>query len=104
MAYKLPPKDPDAVLDYVFDWAALTNGTGSSDWLAAGETIDSYTVTVAADDDIVIDSDSATDGDTSVTVWLSGGTVGNVQRVTCHVVTSAGREDDRSILIPIQER
>ena len=37
-------KDPDAVLDYKFDWAALTNGSGSSDWLQAGETLSSHTI------------------------------------------------------------
>ena len=32
-------KDPDAKLDYPFDWRAKTNGHGDSDWLAPNETI-----------------------------------------------------------------
>lgn len=85
-------KDPDAVLDYGFDW---------SDWLAAGETIVS-SAWAADSSDITIDSD--TFGDTSATVWLSGGTVGTEYKLTNHIVTSAGREDDRTIVIKAKER
>jgi hypothetical protein len=46
--FKTFTKDPDAVLDYKFDWAAETNGSGPSDWLASNETISSYVVTAAA--------------------------------------------------------
>ena len=95
-------KDPDAVLDYKFDWAASTNGSGSSDWLASGETISSHTIT--ADSGITVDSSSVTDTNTSVTVWLSGGTVNNDYEITCRVVTSDSRTDDRTITIKVQER
>lgn len=95
-------KDPQAVLDYVFDWKASTNGTGASDWLATGETIASHTVT--ADTGLTVDSSSLTDSDTSVTVWLSGGTVNTHYKVICHIVTSAGREDDRTISIRVVHR
>jgi len=84
-------KDPEAVLDYTFDW---------SDWLATGETISSYTVTVPTG--ITKDSDSQADG--VVTVWLSGGTAGTNYRVECKIVTSAGRTDERSIWIKAVER
>jgi hypothetical protein len=93
-------KDPDAVLDFRWDWRALTNGTGSSDWLADGETISSYTVTVPSG--ITLDSDSEADG--AVTAWLSGGVAGEDYDVTCSIVTSAGREDDRTITIRVKER
>ncbi len=97
-------KDPDAVLDYKFDWAASTNGSGSSDWLdtANAETISSHTIT--AETGLTVDSSSITDSDTSVTVWLSGGTVGEKYSVTCHVVTSASREDDRTVTIIMRQR
>lgn len=84
-------KDPEAVLDYVFDW------TG---WLADGETIQSRTVTAEAG--ITKDSDSHADG--VVTVWLSGGTVETTYRVECKVTTSAGRTDERSIFVRVRER
>lgn len=95
-------KDPDAVLDYKFDWAALTNGSGDSDWLDSGETISSHTVTVEAG--LTKDSDSATDTNTSVTVWLSGGTVDTDYDVSCEIVTSDSRTDERTITIRVRER
>lgn len=95
-------KDPASVLDWKFDWAALTNGSGSSDWLASGETISSRTVTAATG--ITVDSSSITDTNTSVTVWLSGGTVGQEYTVTCKIVTSASRTDERTITIQVQDR
>lgn len=101
-------KDPDAVLDYKVDFAPETNGRigALSDWLQPGETLSSHTVT--ADSGITVDSSSLTDTDTSVTVWLSGGTVGatstTVYSVVVHVVTSAGREDDRTFRVEMAER
>jgi len=84
-------KDPDAVLDYQWDWAA---------WLETGETITAGTVTATSG--LTIDSQTA--ATTDVTAWLSGGTAGQVYPVTCHVTTSAGRVDDRTILIHVEER
>lgn len=84
-------KDPDAVLDYQWDW---------SDWLAVGEVITS--AVVAPDTGIVLDSQSNTN--TSVTAWISGGTVDEGYRVVCSIVTSESREDDRSIYLICRER
>ena len=95
-------KDPNAVLDYKFDWKALANGNGNSNWLADGETISTKTVTVAAG--LTNNSDSLTDTNTSVTVWLSGGTVGVDYSVACKIVTSAGRTDERTVTIRIAQR
>lgn len=95
-------KDPDAVLDWKFDWKALTNGSGPENWLETGETIVSHTVTVASG--LTLDSSTLTDTNTSVTVWLSGGTAGRRYTATCHIVTSAGRADDRTIEIYMIER
>lgn len=95
-------KDPDARLDYKWDWAALTNGTGTENWLDAGETIDSHTVTATTG--ITVDSSTATDADTSVVAWLSGGTTNQDYTVTCHIVTTDGREDDRTFTIRCRQR
>lgn len=84
-------KDPDAELDYQFNW---------SDWLGVGETISSASFT--ADAGLTVDSTGH--DDTVATIWVSGGTAGNVYRVTCHIVTSATRADDRSINIRVMER
>ena len=104
MATSTFTKDPSEVLDYVFDWAPLTNGrTGAiSDWLTSGETIVSRTIT--AETGITVDSSSITDSNTSVTVWLSGGTAGENYIVTCTIVTSAGRTAERSIKVLARDR
>lgn len=95
-------KDPDAVLDWKFDWAALTNGSGSEDWLRDGETISTHTVTVATG--LTKDSSSLADTNTSVIVWLSGGTVNTKYAVTCQIVTTVGRTDERTIYIQVMDR
>lgn len=84
-------KDPDAVLDWVWDW---------SEWLDEGEVIStsSFTATVG----LVVDSSTQTTK--TATVWLSGGTTKQVYRVTNRISTSSGRIDDRSITIRVTER
>ena len=82
--------DPDAVLDYKWDWSAMY----------PDDTITSHTVTAAAG--ITVDSSEAIG--MAVTAWLSGGSVGQSYTVTCHIATAAGREDDRTIGIIVQER
>lgn len=84
-------KDPDAVLDWEIDWSA---------WLDTGETI--VTSTWIVPDGLTQDSDSSTG--TTATVWLAGGTVGTRYTVTNRITTSAGRTDDRSIRISVQDR
>ena len=97
-------KDPDAVLDYKFDWKASTNGTdgATSDWLGTSETISSHTITAATG--LTVDSSSLTDTNTSVTVWLSGGTDQTDYTVACKIVTSAGRTDERTVTIYVRNR
>ncbi|MBV2138574.1 MAG: hypothetical protein KUF79_17340 [Candidatus Thiodiazotropha sp. (ex Ctena orbiculata)] len=76
-------RDADSLLDWVFDWSA---------WLEA-DTIQSYTI--AADPGITVDNDSH--DDTTVTIWLSGGTPGADYEVTVSVTTASGRADDRTV-------
>lgn len=83
-------KDPDAVLDYEFDW---------SQWLDVGETISTRLVTVTG---VTLDSSSNTT--TTVTAWVSGGTVGTTGTVACRITTSQGRTDERSISLTIRNR
>ncbi len=84
-------KDPDATLDYHFDW---------SDWLASGETISSEVITVPSG--ITLDSSSETSG--VITVWLSGGTAGAYYLVACKITTSATRIDERTMRIIVKTR
>jgi len=82
-------KDPDAVLDYSVDWTAwLDTDTISSSGWSSPEGLTVVDTTFVA---------------TSATVWLSGGTVGHRYRITNHIVTAAGRENDRTISIRVQE-
>ena len=84
-------KDPQAVLDYVFDW---------SDWLQDGETISSLVVTVGAG--ITKDSNSESAG--IVTIWLSGGTHGSDYLVACKITTNLERTDERTMNIRCRDR
>lgn len=93
-------KDPDARLDYAWDWSA---------WLVESETIIDHDVTAVSGgmtvdepDGVAIDGTDEDDG--IVTAWVSGGITGTSARLTCHVVTSDGREDDRTRTITIRER
>lgn len=84
-------KDPDAVLDYKWDW---------SSWLQGGETISSSVFTVTAG--LTVNSTSNTT--TTATVWLAGGTAGLVYSVGNRITTSLGRTDERTVQIRVQER
>ena len=66
-------KAPNAVLDYGFNWRPE-----GEEWLEEDETITSYVITVPTG--IVKESDSESDG--VVTVWLSGGTVGQNYKIS----------------------
>ena len=91
MAARDHKKDPDAVLDWVWDW---------NEWLDDGETISNSQFIVSVG--ITVDSESNTTK--TSTVWLSGGTAGQVYQVTNRIATSGGRTDDRSITIRVVER
>lgn len=84
-------KDPDAVLDWVWDW---------NEWLDDGETISTSTFIPS----VGINVDSTSNTTKTATVWLSGGTAGQVYQVTNRITTSSGRTDDRSITIRVTER
>lgn len=85
-------KDPDATLDYGWDWAA-------EDWLGT-DTIVSSEWTVP--DGITKEDESNTD--TKTVVWLSGGTLTETYKVTNRITTSGGRTDDRSFSLFITQR
>lgn len=91
-------KDPDATLDYAFDWTA---------WLAlnADQIVDAE---FEVDPSLTVVQSSF--DTTSAVVWLSGGikpaTGLNKLRVTCRITTNntPARIDDRSIYLKIIER
>ncbi len=84
-------KDPDATLDYKVDWTA---------WLTDGETITDVSWEVPEGL-----TQGVTSGDgVSATIWLSGGTLGSRPGVVCHITTTAGRSDDRTLPFLIIDR
>lgn len=84
--------DPNAKLDYSWSWTA---------WLAAGETITSQTVTGPVG--VTITGVVQTGG--VVTAWVvAPGPFTDVVRIVCHIVTSAGREDDRTAKLTVTDR
>jgi hypothetical protein len=91
MSNSLFTHDPQAVLDYQYDWSA---------WLPNGDSIVAHTVTVPTG--LTVDSSTATS--TAVTAWISGGTLGSYYDVVCHIVTADGREDDRTLQLKCEER
>lgn len=86
-----PYKDPDATLDYKWDWTA---------WLAAAETIDTVTWIVP---DGITEGDT-THTDSTATIWLSGGTLGESYEITCRITTNQDRIDDRTRRIRVSSR
>ena len=84
-------KDPDATLDFGFDW---------SDWLARGETITDSQWGV----DTGINLELSENTTKATKVWLSGGTVGETYEAVNRVTTSAGRIDDRTLSVRVRER
>lgn len=78
-------KRPNAVLDYTLDW---------SDFLDT-DTIATATWTV----DAGLTKDSSSNTTTTSTVWLSGGTEGEVYAGVGKIVTAAGRTDERTFII-----
>lgn len=85
------PKDPAAFLDYAWDWSA---------WLSEGETITEFSVTPPAG----LTVEETTESQGRVTAWVSGGTAGRYYPLVCQITTSAGRTDERTIILMVEER
>jgi hypothetical protein len=102
--------DPDATLDIEWDFAPKTNGQrrARSDYLETGETIASITVTASANLTIADGTGTlpapAIAGGNRVVAWVVQPSTVEVHYATCSIVTSAGREDDRTIEIRVREK
>lgn len=90
-------KDPNAVLDYPFDW---TEYLAPLDDAIVSATFILETPLTADDARQVL----SPDGRIAV-VWVeAGGVAGKTYRVTCRITTAEGRIDDRSIFLKIKEK
>lgn len=89
MAYK---KDPNATLDYSFDWTAYL--------LPITDTIANVSFIASAGITVVSQSNTPT----VATAFVSGGVMGATETLTCRIVTAGGRTDDRTIDLKIVTR
>lgn len=96
MAFPKFPKDPDALLDFTFDWDDYL--TEMTDTIASVEFI--------AEAGITINEAQTGDGfiGTKTTVWLEEGTAGEPYNVIHRITTTDGRIDDRTMTIDVKEK
>lgn len=91
-------KDPNAELDYTFDWAPwltpISDTIASVSWI-----LNDGTVIVGG---IALESQANTA--TTATAVISGGVVDTTELLTCRITTTGGRIDDRSIELRILNR
>ena len=87
------PKDPNAVLDYVFDWTK---------WLASHTPVDEIASHSTSQVGVTVASSSRSGA--LVTVWISGGTLNQPASVTCRIVTTGGRTEDQTLHFVMRER
>ena len=86
--------DPNAVLDYTFNWTA---------WLVpVGDKITSidFVVTNSVNANVIAQYFS----DTHATAWIQGGVAGEKITLRCRINTLEGRTDDRTGYLKVKER
>lgn len=86
-------KSPGGKFDYTLTWK-----------LEAGDSIATatWTVSPAGGSSPVVKSGQTENGNRT-TIWLAGGNAGTDYLVNCHIVTTAGREDDQSFSLLIRD-
>jgi hypothetical protein len=89
-------KDPDAVLDYVIDWGAQ--------YLAPGEVLARSDWSVVPDEPGGVRIDGNDFDVSTSTVKAAGGIAGRIYRLVNGITTAAGRIDERSIVIRVENR
>ncbi len=86
-------KDPQSDLDYRFLW---------EEWLD-GDTISTSSWAVQSGSGLTA-HDESVDGDDAI-VWLEGGTIADVRwSVTNTIVTTAGRTEERTLMVKVENR
>lgn len=88
-------KDPSAVLDYAIDWGRqyLDGDTlAESSWIVSPVETDGLVIQESIFDHRI------------ASVKLEGGRPGRIYRASNHVVTTAGRQDSRSLILRVEAR
>lgn len=91
-------KDPDDQLDYTVNWTS---------WLDAGDTITtSQWITPAGltVGDGANGMPAASNTTTHTTLWLGGGTAGQLYEVVNRITTAGGRRKDRTLRIEVRQQ
>lgn len=88
-------KDPEASIDYSVDWGAR--------YLSDDTLMESSWSVVPTEPGGVLVVGSSAD-EKVATVQVTGGVPGRMYRLVNHVITGAGREDSRSIMLRVEER
>ena len=93
-------KDPQAILDYTFDWTAWLDAIPDTIFSAQVgiDSAQSAGATPAAVNSISIV------GSKAVTAWVQGGIVNDKIALRCRIMTVALRTDDRTVYLKIKER
>jgi len=106
MSLQTVKKTTKAELDYGFDLKARTNAIADglpyarlTDWLVSGESISSVVWVIPAG---LTKGDEVT-GSYTAKVWLSGGTDGETYEISCTITSSAGRVDEFTMDIIMEE-
>ena len=94
MSYIL--KDPAAVLDYCVDWGAQ--------YLTPGELLAASDWTVVPNDPAGLSIAGSDFSATTSSVKAAAGSAGKIYRLVNRICTDAGRTDERSILIRVEDR
>jgi beta-lactamase regulating signal transducer with metallopeptidase domain len=92
-------KDPNADLDYSWDWTKYLAGV--TDTIATV----AFSVTEPGNDTSLTTHNPGFSGPLAV-VWLTGGLVGKTYQVTCRITSahSPARIDDRSIYVKVVQK
>lgn len=90
-------KDPESIEPQGFDWTSFLAELGEGEMVSSS----SWSVTGSG---LELSGSTIVSGNLKTVVTLTGGTPGRKYRVTNHIVTSSGVEDDRSFFVLIEDR
>lgn len=88
-------KDPQATLDYVFDW---------SQWVQNGEVIVTSNFAVSNTSASGLTVSSTVNDASTATIWLGGGTIGRTYSVVNTVTTDQGRTNVKTLNVRVMDR
>jgi hypothetical protein len=98
-------KDPDATLDYSFDWTEYLAAMLEDGVPAAPDTITTGVCTLVSSNGTTNAQVEQTDVDGNiVTGWVSGGATGETLQLKCTINTTGGRTEIRSVYLKIKAR